>query len=49
MVEWMTFISTHVKGPDWKKTEKDFPKIVVMVMANGNIIVYTLSVKIIYI
>ncbi|XP_041378399.1 CDP-diacylglycerol--inositol 3-phosphatidyltransferase 1-like [Gigantopelta aegis] len=35
MFEWMTFLSTHVKGPNWKRTEKDFPKIVVMVMANG--------------
>ncbi|XP_050409004.1 uncharacterized protein LOC126823971 [Patella vulgata] len=35
MLEWMTFVSTHSKGPNWKETSKDFPALVKSVMAGG--------------
>ncbi|KAK7475673.1 hypothetical protein BaRGS_00033099 [Batillaria attramentaria] len=34
-VEWMTFVSTHCRGAQWKITEENFPWLVKRVMANG--------------
>lgn len=34
-VEWLTFISTHSKGPDWKTMFEETPWIVRKVMQNG--------------
>lgn len=34
-VEWMTFVSTHCRGAQWKITEDNFPWLVKRVMANG--------------
>ncbi|KAL3858087.1 hypothetical protein ACJMK2_012701 [Sinanodonta woodiana] len=32
-VEWLTFVATHCRGPDWKIPDEDFPTICKMVMA----------------
>ncbi|RUS83577.1 hypothetical protein EGW08_008683, partial [Elysia chlorotica] len=34
-LEWLTFLSTHIKGENWKIPEENFPLLVKMVMANG--------------
>lgn len=35
MVEWLTFVCTHARGPNWKIPDEDFPTICKMVMAKG--------------
>jgi len=35
MIEWLTFVCTHARGPDWKIPDEDFPTICKLVMANG--------------
>ncbi|XP_052799889.1 uncharacterized protein LOC128231295 isoform X2 [Mya arenaria] len=35
MIEWLTFVCTHARGPGWKIPKEDFPAICKMVMANG--------------
>ncbi|XP_067670094.1 uncharacterized protein [Haliotis asinina] len=34
-LEWVTFMSTHSRGSNWKVTEEHFPTLVQLVMANG--------------
>ncbi|XP_076435090.1 CDP-diacylglycerol--inositol 3-phosphatidyltransferase-like [Babylonia areolata] len=34
-VEWLTFVSTHCRGADWKIPEASFPWLVTRVMAKG--------------
>ncbi|XP_060078025.1 CDP-diacylglycerol--glycerol-3-phosphate 3-phosphatidyltransferase-like [Ylistrum balloti] len=35
VIEWMTFVATHSRGPSWRIPEKDFPVICRKVMENG--------------
>ena len=35
MIEWLTFIATHTRGPNWKIPDEEFPWICKKVMANG--------------
>ncbi|KAK3749021.1 hypothetical protein RRG08_056928 [Elysia crispata] len=34
-LEWVTFLSTHSRGENWKIPDENFPPLVKMVMANG--------------
>lgn len=34
-IEWLTFVSTHSRGADWKHTDDEFPYFCRLVMANG--------------
>lgn len=35
MVEWLTFVCTHARGPNWKIPDEEFPTVCKMVMAKG--------------
>lgn len=35
LVEWLTFLATHSRGPDWKTTDEEFPYLCKLVMAKG--------------
>ncbi|XP_056021969.1 uncharacterized protein LOC130054903 [Ostrea edulis] len=35
LVEWLTFVATHTRGPNWKATDEEFPYFCKLVMANG--------------